>query len=79
MSTQNDGGPAVPVTVEGNQGPVAYPGMTLRDYFAGQALVGFLSSYANPGAFAVPQTEEWANKAYQYADAMLAARSGERK
>lgn len=45
----NDGGPAYPVPeVQLNEAgcfPVASPGMTLRDYFAGQALAGIL---ANP-------------------------------
>lgn len=44
-------------------------GMSLRDWFAGQALVGLLASntdYAGPDAPAV--------EAYQVADAMLEAR-----
>ena len=39
MRNQPDGGPAFPV--EATQ---RYEGMSLRDYFAGQALVGILSS-----------------------------------
>mgnify|MGYP003385421611 CR=1 FL=1 len=51
------------------------PGMTLRDYFAGQALVGILG-----GGFAdtIPHSEacgEVAQFAYHYADAMLAERA----
>lgn len=52
-------------------------GMTLRDYFAGQALVGILA-----GGFAdtIPHDDvdggnQAAAFAYQYADAMLAERS----
>jgi hypothetical protein len=52
-------------------------GMTLRDYFAGQALIGILS-----GGFAdtVPHDDveggrQAAQFAYQYADAMLTART----
>jgi hypothetical protein len=44
-------------------------GMTLRDYFAGQALVALINKNNNP----VPQ-EFIAGRAYAYADAMLEAR-----
>jgi len=46
-----------------------YKGMTLRDWFAGQALAGLLA----PGKIA--GTAEFARAAYSYADAMLAARA----
>ena len=49
-------------------------GMTLRDYFAGQALAGLLASYANPGANCAPTSDVAANESYAYADAMLAER-----
>jgi hypothetical protein len=39
---QNDGGPAFPVIAENGLGHVA-DGMSLRDWFAGQALAGFLA------------------------------------
>jgi hypothetical protein len=66
----NDGGPAFPgfdlINQEGRRNPA---GMTLRDYFAGQALAGILAS-ANFGT-----TKEWiGGKAYEAADSMLAAR-----
>ena len=46
MSTPtNDEGPAFPMTGEGCHNPLySQPGMTLRDYFAGQTLAGVLSS-----------------------------------
>jgi hypothetical protein len=47
--------------------PITTPGMSLRDYFAGQALCGPLSNI-RPAAAA-------AAIAYEIADAMLAARS----
>jgi len=48
-----------------------YEGMTLRDWFAGQALVGMLASKAG----IPPYSNSWAaERAYQMADAMLAAR-----
>jgi len=45
-------------------------GMTLRDYFAGQALAGLAS-------LVPPCTESSAHYAYEYADAMLAEREKE--
>ena len=58
-----------------NDGGTAFPddrsqvGMTLRDYFAGQALAGILAS-ANFG-----NTKDWIGaKAYETADSMIAAR-----
>ena len=46
-------------------------GMILRDWFAGQALVGMLASEAG----IPPYANSWAaERAYQMADAMLAAR-----
>lgn len=61
MSEIKDGGPAFPS--HGSMGEVVCEGMTLRDYFAGQALVGFMVG-----------TNEPAKVAYEIADAMLAAR-----
>lgn len=48
------------------------PGMTLRDWFAGQALTGWLAG-DEPEKRSYPQ--EAAYEAYQYADAMLAERA----
>ena len=48
-----------------------HDGMTLRDYFAGQALAG-LCAYGIPGEHHTP--EATAEDAYAYADAMLAER-----
>lgn len=63
-----DGGPAFP----GDDGPyTGNSGMTLRDWFAGQALAGMLNSKA----LAHLRTETQANAAYGYADAMIAARN----
>lgn len=51
-------------------------GMTLRDYFAAAALKGVLSS-VNPPPVPVGEAsgDTWAKAAYQWADAMLAARA----
>ena len=75
MSTPiNDGGPAFPVTGCVHPNDNAIVGMTLRDYFAGQALAGLCVRAADDG-----QRTEWrfqliANVALKVADAMLAAR-----
>jgi hypothetical protein len=47
-------------------------GMTLRDYFAGQALAGMLINYTTQKFGVGEQT--CAKGAYEFADAMLAAR-----
>jgi hypothetical protein len=59
-------------------------GMTLRDYFAGQALSGILSKAINPNnqgndsvdwaSTRAPGPNRASGDAYEYADAMLAAR-----
>jgi hypothetical protein len=68
----NDGGPAFPSVGEGFGNPsYSAPGMTLRDWFAGQALAGAL---ADPTCDLSPI--ELAKKIYEFADAMLAAREG---
>ena len=48
-------------------------GMSLRDYFAALALNGNLSCPESSGTF-----EQVVKKAYEYADAMIAARKEER-
>ena len=71
----DDGGPAFPHPTEGfyndpekGIGFNVYTGMTLRDYFAGQALAGLLANSRNDHVMAID--------AYELADEMLAARSG---
>ena len=70
-----DGGPAFPQQLFTQEGKLSgvYLGMTLRDYFAGQALAGIL---ANP---AMSPTEhaglsKSAEAAYHQADAMIKER-----
>ena len=72
----NNGGPAFPVPppVAETDGVMmlwrhAEGGMSLRDYFAGQALAGMQASVA-----ANWTTIEFAQQAYKMADAMLTAR-----
>jgi len=66
MIKNNDGGPAFPLpmgseTTEGNQG------MSLRDWFAGQALVGLIAQCSMPN-------EVYTRMAYSLADTMLQQR-----
>ena len=85
----NDGGPAFPcassMIVNGKQATVPAQGMTLRDYFAGQALAGVCSGIEveidkldADGEHAdhnMKMLHDCAGiRAYCYADAMLAAR-----
>ena len=80
--TKNDGGPAYPVPStpdpsSGNPHPAVtegagYSGMTIRDYFAGQALTGILASYADINN--ICGATECAIEAYNRADAMLRER-----
>jgi hypothetical protein len=64
-----DGGLAFPVSM--NCEAENYPGMSLRDWFAGQALSGFVAN---------PESRRWtppevATDAYAFADAMLFERN----
>ena len=80
----NDGGPAFPKVVEGVRGPVSTGGMSLRDWFAGMAMQALLASTGHDTqsiALLVTATEQdqavdetLAGRAYDFADAMLAAR-----
>lgn len=77
----NDGGPAFPGNgeffVDGPQGRMLQSawgaegakGMSLRDWFAGQALAGWLACLETTG-----EPESGAEYCYTLADAMLAAR-----
>lgn len=71
MSKPNYGGPAFPSFAREADGD---PGMWLRDWFAGQALAGYLTLYAGE-AMPIPDPEEVAVNSYRYADAMLAERA----
>ena len=87
MSKIDDGGTAFPLTGEVLAYQKGEPqfGMTLRDYFAAQAMQGFISSKAwhpdfiFPADFAFDGQKRAANAvasaAYKYANAMLLVRS----
>jgi hypothetical protein len=77
MTARDDGGPAFPI--QGSYDTdYEHNGMSLRDWFAGQALAGILG-----GGFAdtIPHDDinggrDAAAFAYQYADAVIAERKG---
>jgi hypothetical protein len=74
----NDGGPAFPDQkrryvagyATSEYDPV--PGMTMRDYFAAKALGGMLASEEEGAVYSAKNVAE---RAYEMADAMLAARA----
>lgn len=87
MAKIDDGGPAYPVVDVGQdsygvtRAHAVSIGMSLRDYFAGQALVGMLSNVeamklGRP--ISGESMEGWiALAAYEFADAMLRARAAQ--
>jgi hypothetical protein len=74
-TTPNDGGPAFPLATSSGSN-TSVNGMTLRDWFAGQAL-GHIAAFAQADQWA-NSGPEWrdavASESYKFADAMLAAR-----
>lgn len=67
----NDGGPAFPTPSEydshtGEPYVVGFQGLSIRDYFAGQALASLAAAFPGPGIAAA--------RAYELADAMLRER-----
>ena len=74
MNKIEDGGPAFPSeqseTQDGTWNQTYDPGMSLRDWFAGQALADLASLTESNSDIAIAKT------AYRIADAMIAARKG---
>ena len=66
MSTPNDGGPAFP-----RPDSLCSEGMSLRDYFAGQAILGLVHCADAPTRL---NPNEIAEAAYRIAEALLARR-----
>lgn len=68
MTNTKDGGKAFPGGQKAahDPHPPYYSGMSLRDYFAGQALVGMSFDYGH--------VDDLANDAFRIADAMIEAR-----
>ena len=75
MNTINDGGPAFPLQSIGPDFAPGYAGMSLRDYFAAKAMNAFVTGLLSDGE-PVTQSDnkDIARRAYEIADAMLAAR-----
>lgn len=71
---RQDGGPAFPCEEIKQAIPVWHNGMTLRDYFAGQALAGMASLYLQASGTSDEIARANAKVAYLMADAMLAER-----
>lgn len=73
---QDTGGRAFPWCGDLNECPTVNLGMTLRDYFAAkamQAIVG--AAYLPDSELAVRSELQLAEQAYEFADAMIKARS----
>lgn len=72
MTKINDGGSAYPTMTVSPYGNTIQGGMSLRDYFAAQALMG-LCANSVPGSH--HSTENRVRDAYEIADAMIAERN----
>ncbi len=72
MTEKDNGGPAFPQLY----GSPKVNGMTLRDYFAGQALIGIMNICPKEDPEPGEKTSQmFSRKAYLVADAMIAERS----
>lgn len=72
MTDKNDGGTGFPLELLCAPNSVIYPGMVLRDWFAGQAVIG-LMSHLDVRTQLIDE-KKVAEAAYQIADAMLEER-----
>lgn len=77
---RKDGGPVFPELTKAGEYAVSTGGMSLRDYFAGQALVGLLASWSLTDDIRfvrlsyAERMKMFAFNSYLQADAMLAER-----
>lgn len=76
MSEIKTGGPAFPTENARQTGNTTwhYEGMTLRDYFAVQAVSQIIATCANDTTHGMSKADYFAGRAYEIADAMLKAR-----
>ena len=75
MTVKDDGGPAFPLAVPVGDGLGIQHGMSLRDWFAGQALAGMLASDQVGESQWADNKDYAASFAYKMADAMLQERA----
>lgn len=78
MRELDDGRPAFPDHIDNiNTDIVDFPGMSLRDWFAGKALPGMLDNARHLllSTQEMPSAEVIAHAVYKMADAMIAERS----
>lgn len=75
MSEIYDGGPAHPTPWSREEDGYVNPGMSLRDWFAGQALAGILAR----GVSSSTSDQKIAEAAYAIADTMLGARAAKKE
>ena len=68
-NTNTNGGPVFPCEIG-----TTSKGMTLRDYFAGQAISQIIAVCANDTTHGMTKADYFAGRAYEIADAMLKAR-----
>ena len=79
-TTPSDGGPAFPMpAAQFNRGGTVVRvepswGMSLRDWFAGQALNGLVAGFPHGQGRQVPPLDQFAAQAYELADEMIEAR-----
>jgi hypothetical protein len=67
MSTEHNGGPAFPLSTSSGSNE-SVNGMSLLDYFAGQALAGLLSDATISGV----TPDGYAESSYDYVESMIA-------
>lgn len=71
MTKRNGGGPAFPTDPRFQHG-TGYDGMSLRQWFAGQALAGYIAHLGYRDISAGSYVDECVSEAYRFADAMIA-------
>lgn len=71
MSDDKSGGPAFPFQYENGRGPETHTGMTMRQWYAGKFLQGYMASTSTMKS--APDADRVAQHAFVFADAMIKA------
>lgn len=58
---------------------ISYQGISMRDYFAAQALQALIASLLSSNADGKPTLSSYTDQAYEIADAMLKSRNNQRE